>query len=399
MSMQCPDAAVAVPDFLSCCDLFSPGSSDWACGISEDLSADDWSMSCFGIEDVTQLDVTPPDDLALCLVPDIRELCPESSGAGDEVSAASDLDTLTPVSYGSLCETTEQNVLTDECDSSAQAAKAGSEAPESTPGSIVTCSPGTLPKLQLDYSNVLSAWEQMGGSVAVDAGVGAQPSVTLRLPPPEAGEALRALLPSYNLQDPSCTLPPPPPSVLDGPGFSGGLPMRMASLQSTGRCGSGHLAALPADDLLFGGDFSPRSFSAGGSGSVGDSDSASEELLAGALFDGCGLMPAIPGGVFGSAGSLAALGLSVLPQSLASIPAKTTECAKSARAACFVRYKEKKQNRKTGKIRYEMRKINAEKRPRIRGRFVKREELSMMLAAGEAVVSLCSAASSESSWL
>jgi hypothetical protein len=121
--------------------------------------------------------------------------------------------------------------------------------------------------------------------------------------------------------------------------------------------------------------------------------------LAGALFDGCGLMPAIPGGVFGSAGSLAALGLSVLPQSLASIPAKTTECAKSARAACFVRYKEKKQNRKTGKIRYEMRKINAEKRPRIRGRFVKREELSMMLAAGEAVVSLCSAASSESSWL
>ena len=44
------------------------------------------------------------------------------------------------------------------------------------------------------------------------------------------------------------------------------------------------------------------------------------------------------------------------------------ECAKSARAACFVRYKEKKQNRKSGKIRYEMRKLNAEKRPRIRVR-------------------------------
>lgn len=46
----------------------------------------------------------------------------------------------------------------------------------------------------------------------------------------------------------------------------------------------------------------------------------------------------------------------------------STECAKSARAACFVRYKEKKQNRKSGKIRYEMRKLNAEKRPRIRVR-------------------------------
>jgi CCT motif len=50
---------------------------------------------------------------------------------------------------------------------------------------------------------------------------------------------------------------------------------------------------------------------------------------------------------------------------LSSLPA---ECAKSARAACFVRYKEKKQNRKSGKIRYEMRKLNAEKRPRIRVR-------------------------------
>lgn len=42
------------------------------------------------------------------------------------------------------------------------------------------------------------------------------------------------------------------------------------------------------------------------------------------------------------------------------------ECAKSARAACLARHQEKKKQRKTGKVRYEMRKINAEKRPRIK---------------------------------
>jgi hypothetical protein len=91
-------------------------------------------------------------------------------------------------------------------------------------------------------------------------------------------------------------------------------------------------------------------------------------------------IPQLPGGALHDR-ALSALCLPSLPQSLASIPAKTMECAKSARAACFVRYKEKKQNRKSGKIRYEMRKLNAEKRPRIRGRFVKREELRRMLEA------------------
>ena len=38
----------------------------------------------------------------------------------------------------------------------------------------------------------------------------------------------------------------------------------------------------------------------------------------------------------------------------------------AARAAAVTRYKDKKLNRQTGKIRYEMRKINAEKRPRIK---------------------------------
>jgi len=60
------------------------------------------------------------------------------------------------------------------------------------------------------------------------------------------------------------------------------------------------------------------------------------------------------------------MSLTDLPASLVQIPAKTTECAKSARAACFAKCKEKRQNRQSGKIRYEMRKINAEKRPRIK---------------------------------
>lgn len=67
--------------------------------------------------------------------------------------------------------------------------------------------------------------------------------------------------------------------------------------------------------------------------------------------------------------------LASLPQSLVAIPAKTAECAKSARAACAAKCKEKRQNRHPAKICYEMRKIDAEKRPRFKGRFVKRADL------------------------
>ncbi|KAM7509854.1 hypothetical protein LguiB_008729 [Lonicera macranthoides] len=43
------------------------------------------------------------------------------------------------------------------------------------------------------------------------------------------------------------------------------------------------------------------------------------------------------------------------------------------REASVLRYKEKRRNRLFAKkIRYEVRKLNAEKRPRIKGRFVKR---------------------------
>ncbi|KAJ4908386.1 hypothetical protein Rs2_12044 [Raphanus sativus] len=46
------------------------------------------------------------------------------------------------------------------------------------------------------------------------------------------------------------------------------------------------------------------------------------------------------------------------------------------REASLLRYKEKRQNRLFSKrIRYQVRKLNAEKRPRIKGRFVKRDDL------------------------
>ncbi|KXZ44490.1 hypothetical protein GPECTOR_67g331 [Gonium pectorale] len=55
------------------------------------------------------------------------------------------------------------------------------------------------------------------------------------------------------------------------------------------------------------------------------------------------------------------------------------------RAECLERYREKKARRLyTKKIRYQLRKINADKRPRIKGRFVKKEELADYLATQQA---------------
>lgn len=46
--------------------------------------------------------------------------------------------------------------------------------------------------------------------------------------------------------------------------------------------------------------------------------------------------------------------------------------ARQVREACLTRYREKKARRSYGKtIRYAMRKVNADRRPRIKGRFVK----------------------------
>ncbi|XP_019183452.1 PREDICTED: uncharacterized protein LOC109178283 isoform X2 [Ipomoea nil] len=54
--------------------------------------------------------------------------------------------------------------------------------------------------------------------------------------------------------------------------------------------------------------------------------------------------------------------------------AKEAAAGQTHRAASVLRYKEKRQNRLFSKtIRYQVRKLNAEKRPRVKGRFVKRD--------------------------
>lgn len=53
------------------------------------------------------------------------------------------------------------------------------------------------------------------------------------------------------------------------------------------------------------------------------------------------------------------------------------------RAQAIARYLDKKARRvHTKRIRYQMRKLNADRRPRVKGRFVKREEAAAMIAAG-----------------
>ncbi len=60
-----------------------------------------------------------------------------------------------------------------------------------------------------------------------------------------------------------------------------------------------------------------------------------------------------------------------------------TDYVPRTRAEAVQRYLEKKARRvHTKRIRYQMRKLNADRRPRIKGRFVKREEAARMRAQG-----------------
>lgn len=60
----------------------------------------------------------------------------------------------------------------------------------------------------------------------------------------------------------------------------------------------------------------------------------------------------------------------------------------AARQQSLERYRDKKARRfnNSTKVRYEMRKVNADKRPRIKGRFVKPEELQSYLNSHQADV-------------
>lgn len=66
------------------------------------------------------------------------------------------------------------------------------------------------------------------------------------------------------------------------------------------------------------------------------------------------------------------LGILAMPHHRPAVPCCAAAVARMVRQACLVRYREKKARRSYGKtIRYQMRKVNAEKRQRVKGRFVK----------------------------
>ena len=65
------------------------------------------------------------------------------------------------------------------------------------------------------------------------------------------------------------------------------------------------------------------------------------------------------------------------PPSKVVLPETTAEESRNARQASLARYRAKKARRLTSnKIRYHLRKVNADNRPRFKGRFVKKEEIA-----------------------
>lgn len=198
-----------------------------------------------------------------------------------------------------------------------------------------------------------SAWEAMGGTVAASSAVSISSSITLRLPAAGGSGISSGELPRYNLAAaPSALLLPPligcHPSAA-APGVptiaaltAGCRPLRRASLQSTSHS---ELAAQPVDDVLLAfGDsdchpdtdlaevllscsfdstgFDGHGFEVSSLCSLGSSNMCSE-LTGGP--NSVALMPPISTTLSGNLDSraLSALCLPSLPQSLASIPAKT----------------------------------------------------------------------------
>lgn len=206
-------------------------------------------------------------------------------------------------------------------------------------GVISASDGGKAPALQLDCDAVLRAWQQRGGAVQETCGAAAPASVSLQLPAPGASDAaLIAAFGSYG--DASLTLCSASNSAPTSP---------------SGRSGKGRVSMFVPVAL------GPHKEERGASAAP-DAACSGNRLSP--------LMPLIPNHSSGMCWGPSELGSTT--QTVATTAARTAD-AKTARAACALRCKQKKSGRQVVKVRYEMRKLNAEQRPRYKGRFVKRE--------------------------
>lgn len=241
----------------------------------------------------------------------------------------------------------------------------------------------SIPFLALDHDVVLSAWEEIGGDIFTCDDIETPSAITLDLSGIE--ESLRQSCSASFEHISSVSVVPNlfpalPDLQLPGFGLGNGMVNNMphSDKQTTWNLAQSqpfiHSSQQPLQHEI---KLEMTTGDPQGTGSTSSMSSCSAdvaivpEVSSHPAFSG---LPTSPGGKVPQ---------QFMPCLIPPVPTSAINAARPnepeawrTRRECLERYKEKKARRMyTKKIRYQLRKINADKRPRIKGRFVKKEEL------------------------